>query len=285
MNSSRRALAAAVVVLVVLAGPAAAAGQFQPDGLIRYSEAAAFRGNGVYNHTAANQTVEVRIGARGVADFFVGIQNDGTGEDTFRVNGSGHTSRFSVKYLFEGHDVSNQVKAGTFEVGPLASHAQEVLRVRIAARTTVPLGTSFSVNVRNRSLSSGAVDVTRARVTRPLYSDEQLTVQKQINASRSSNHRGGLAMNRQLAAKAQSWAQHLAAIGHLVHSNLVAGVPAGWEAIAENVGYHTSLGSMHQLFLESSGHRANILGPYSHVGTGVAHRGHWVYVVHVFMRT
>ena len=269
-------LAAALATLVVLAGPAAAASEFQPDGLIRHSEAGSYRGNGIYNQTADKQTVEDRIGARGVSDFFVAIQNDGNSPDTFRLNGSSHTTRFSVKYFIDGRDVSTRVKAAT---------QQEVLRVRIATRTSVPPGTTFKVDVRSRSNASGEVDVTRARVTRPLYSSSQLTVQSQINQTRSANGRAGLPMNRTLANKAQNWAQYLASIGRLVHSNLASGVPSGWEALAENVGYGPSLGVVHQAFLGSSGHRANILGPYNSVGTGVAWRGSLVYVVHVFMRS
>jgi uncharacterized protein YkwD len=269
---------------VVLAGPAAAASQFQPDGLIRHSEASSYRGNGIYNETAVNQTVEARIGAQGVADFFVAIQNDGSVADTFRLNGSSHTTRFSVKYFIDGRDVSTRVKAAKHYVS-LDSGEQEVLRVRIATRTSVPRGTTFKVDVRNRSNASGEVDVTRARVTRPLYSTAQLTVQSQINQTRSANGRAGLPMNRTLASKAQNWAQYLASIGRLVHSNLASGVPSGWEALAENVGYGPNLGVVHQAFLGSSGHRANILGPYNSVGTGVAWRGSLVYVVHVFMRS
>ena len=85
-------------------------------------------------------------------------------------------------------------------------------------------------------------------------------------------------------AKAQQWSAYLAQIGRLQHSNLSSGVPFNWRALAENVGYGTSRGSVHLAFINSSGHRANILGNYTHLGTGVTKSGSRYYVVHVFMR-
>ena len=83
-------------------------------------------------------------------------------------------------------------------------------------------------------------------------------------------------------------ANELADCRCLKHSNLAAGMPRGWEAIAENVGYSSaggSLFSVHQAFMRSSGHRSNILdGRWNVVGTGVATRGNVKYVVHVFAR-
>ena len=141
------------------------------------------------------------------------------------------------------------------------------------------------MRVESHSMSQPGVDVARARVERPLYSADQITVRGQINASRAAQGLNGLAMNRTLAAKAQNWAQHLASIRRLEHSNLTSGVPSNWQALAENVGYYSNLGGMHQMFMDSPGHRANILGQYNSVGTGVAHTGGYVYVVHVFMRS
>ena len=96
--------------------------------------------------------------------------------------------------------------------------------------------------------------------------------------------RRSLQLNKTLTDKAQSWAQYLARIGYLKHSNLSSGVPSNWRALAENVGYGSRIGTVHTAFMRSSGHRANILGNYTHVGTGVAKNGDRVYVVHVFMR-
>jgi len=48
----------------------------------------------------------------------------------------------------------------------------------------------------------------------------------------------------------------------------------GWTSIGENVGYGSSVDQVHQSFMGSSGHRANILkASYSHVGIGVVASG------------
>jgi len=279
-----RIIAAASVVLGLTAGPAAAAGPYQPDGAIRPAGSAREQGDGVYNADGSEQTIVTRIGPRGVGDFFVTIENDGTQADTFRVSGSNHTSRFTVRYVLEGREVSTAVKAGTLQVGPLEPGEERVLRVRIGARTSVRPGAAHTARVVARSTTGDTVDVTRAKVVRPLYSRDQERVLDQINQTRASHGLGRLAMNRALAEKAQSWARHLVSIGRLAHSDVTDGAPPGWEALGENVGYARDLAEMHRGFLGSSGHRANILGRFNYVGTGVAYGHQRVWVVHVFMR-
>ncbi len=76
----------------------------------------------------------------------------------------------------------------------------------------------------------------------------------------------------ELAAKATSWAQHLADTGTLAHSVLTQGVPAGWHALGENVGYAGVGRSVHSGFLNSPEHRQNMLNPKWRVmGIGAVH--------------
>ncbi len=287
MTFGRRALAIALASVCLLAGggAAASASEYQPDGLVRRANQGTFLGDGVYNNTGANQTVNRKIGARGSGSYYVQIQNDGAAVDSFVVRGSRHNVRFGVRYFLGAREVTGGVKAGTLRLADIAPRERVLLRVQIATRGTVPRGAAFTARVVVRSAGQGTIDVTRARLERPLYSAKQLQVRDQINASRRAAGRNGLAMNRRLADKAQSWAQYLANIGRLQHSNLTRGVPSNWRALGENVGYDSSLGGVHGAFMRSSGHRANILGNFTHVGTGVAHRGRLVFVVHVFMRT
>ena len=112
----------------------------------------------------------------------------------------------------------------------------------------------------------------------------QVTVASRVNSSRTVRGLGALTVSATLNAKAQQWSAYLAQIGRLAHSNLASGVPSNWRALAENVGYGSSLESVHLSFMGSSGHRANILGNYTHLGTGVTKSGSRYYVVHVFMR-
>lgn len=115
----------------------------------------------------------------------------------------------------------------------------------------------------------------------------QTIVVRQINASRANNGRRGIATNGLMNKKANKWARHLANCQCLEHRAAPYGVPPGWCAAAENVGRSGdggTLGRVHQAFMGSSGHRANILRRgWSDLGVGVAKdaRGEY-FVVHVF---
>jgi uncharacterized protein YkwD len=131
----------------------------------------------------------------------------------------------------------------------------------------------------NNDYASGyAVSVTR---TAP---SSQETASTLVNSSRTARGLRALRISGTLNAKAQAWSAYLARIGRLEHSNLASGVPSNWRALAENVGYAGTIRSVHDAYMNSSGHRANILGNYTHLGTGVTVKGNRVYVVHVFMR-
>lgn len=74
---------------------------------------------------------------------------------------------------------------------------------------------------------------------------------------------------------ARSWAQELARSGSLRHNpNLAAHVDAyvtrSWTRIGENVGYSTTVDQVHTAYMNSSGHRANILGDFNRAGVGAA---------------
>ena len=86
-----------------------------------------------------------------------------------------------------------------------------------------------------------------------------------------------------LQAKAQAWAETLAARGALAHSNLADGAGSGWRALGENLAMASSVDEAHSLFLSSSAHRSTMRSSrYSHIGVGVAMRGDRYYVVQVY---
>ena len=106
-----------------------------------------------------------------------------------------------------------------------------------------------------------------------------------LNAARTSTSVKALASNTALVTKAQGWAQHLASTSGgqctsatLSHSNLATGAPAGWQKLGENVACRTTnqgeasaIGPIQTQFMNSPGHRANILDPaYTYGGVGVA---------------
>ncbi|MCL3861589.1 CAP domain-containing protein [Actinotalea sp. K2] len=102
------------------------------------------------------------------------------------------------------------------------------------------------------------------------------------NAARAAEGLGALTRDSRIDTVARTWSQHLAAGGlSLAHNPSFADeYPAGWRAAGENVAWIKDGGTlspgevaqrMHDGWMASSGHRANILGQYTTLGIGVAH--------------
>ncbi len=114
--------------------------------------------------------------------------------------------------------------------------------------------------------------------------DDQETVRQLVNRTRGNNSLRGLGMDLTSAERAQNWARHLVACQCLEHRAGPFGATPGWCAAAENVGRGWSLAQIHQAFLGSPPHRANMLTPrFTHIGTGVARdRGGEIFVVQAY---
>jgi hypothetical protein len=106
-----------------------------------------------------------------------------------------------------------------------------------------------------------------------------------INAERTSRGLAPLEVYWDLTDDAEAHSNRMMQSGDLHHNPNLAHVTSGWEALAENVGVGRSVDRLHELFMESDGHRKNILGNYNYVGVGVKVESDtkmWVTVV--FMR-
>jgi len=120
-----------------------------------------------------------------------------------------------------------------------------------------------------------------ARAADPAAESTFLTLTNQVRASRGLP---GLGVHPVLVAKAQAWAEHMAATGCLCHSNLTDGITVGWRKIGENVGVGPSIGTIHNALVASPPHLENMVGPQFHwVGIGVAYGGGRMWVSEVFM--
>lgn len=91
-----------------------------------------------------------------------------------------------------------------------------------------------------------------------------------INKSRQDAGLPLLARNSGLDAVAQGWTQHMAQTGDLQHNpSYSTQIPAGWRSAGENVGYAWSPKQLHDAWMNSAGHRANILSSdFNSVGLG-----------------
>ena len=117
----------------------------------------------------------------------------------------------------------------------------------------------------------------------PVANDTGTTGTDILNATNQDRAASGLAMltaDPQLTSLAQSWADHLATIGALVHQDLDtlrATSLANWQSLGENTldgPESMSAGDMEREWLADAGHRENILRPQMNfVGVGVARDG------------
>jgi uncharacterized protein YkwD len=104
-----------------------------------------------------------------------------------------------------------------------------------------------------------------------------------VNNERRNRGIPELALSADLIAKAQGWADHMAARGSVSHSNLREGVDPQWRVLGENVGWARSTGEMHSMFMASAPHRSTMLDRrYRAYGVGVAVVNGRFFTVHVF---
>lgn len=106
------------------------------------------------------------------------------------------------------------------------------------------------------------------------------TVLDRVNADRAARGLGGLAWNARLACLATEWSGVMASQGSLVHRDLAAAISSdgfgSYASLAENifVGPGTSDGNMiHDAWMASPSHYANITGNYDSLGLGWAKSG------------
>jgi uncharacterized protein YkwD len=121
-----------------------------------------------------------------------------------------------------------------------------------------------------------AVLAVLATIVAGCMPDDARTFLDRTNSLRASRGLPALQEHGQLTDKAEAWAQHMARTGRLAHSDLSAGLDGlAWRALGENVGVSTptadTLRTIHERFVASSTHRANLLNSrFTHMGVGVA---------------
>jgi len=107
-----------------------------------------------------------------------------------------------------------------------------------------------------------------------------------INTYRAQNGLVPLAEDPVTSLVAQTWTQTMAATNTLAHNPLLGQqVTTPWTRLGENVGYGGDEASLFQAFLNSPGHRANILGAYNAIGIGQAYANGQLWTTHVFLFT
>lgn len=159
-------------------------------------------------------------------------------------------------------------------------------------RGRTPADAYGMVTARARTTSkSRTLPLVAALLTALLLSactPEQNEAYGYVNDSRAAHTLAGLGWHGDLGAKAQAHAEQMAQRGTIYHSSLTSDIPSTvcWRSLGENVGVGGSIKQVHDAYMRSPGHKANILkGVYTHVGTGVAKgKDGRVYTVHVFLQ-
>ncbi|WP_219948831.1 CAP domain-containing protein [Salinibacterium sp. M195] len=110
------------------------------------------------------------------------------------------------------------------------------------------------------------------------------TIHSLVNQARWDSGQRGLIRNPAMDTVALNWAKQMAANSTMAHNpNYSTQIPQGWNKAGENVaqGYPTAQ-TMHTGWMESPGHKANILGSFTDVGIAFYESGGTTWGVQVF---
>jgi uncharacterized protein YkwD len=182
--------------------------------------------------------------------------------------------------------------AKAFDPRQISSRARPSVDTEHVAAGTDPTSSTSGRRRRVRRIACtlvGALLVLTIAGCESTPADRQ-QVRDLVNQARAQNGDRGLRENLELDVKADNWAQHLRNACALSHSTLSDGAPAGWQKLGENVGYGGSIDQVQVAYMNSPGHRANILDPgFTQVGTaavwGMCNGFHRVFTVQEFMES
>ena len=108
---------------------------------------------------------------------------------------------------------------------------------------------------------------------------------KRINRARDNNGRGRLRADPELAKAARSHTHGMARKTSLYHTPQprLGRKVTNWMVLGENVGVGGSVSELHRAFMQSPGHRENVLySSYTYVGVGVVERAGRMWVTVTF---
>ena len=95
------------------------------------------------------------------------------------------------------------------------------------------------------------------------------TLVADTNSYRTKRGLRPLALHAGLSGVAQRWSDTMAARKSMVHNlKLSSLVPGAWRRIGENIGMGYDLNAITAAWFASPGHKANILGEFTHIGIG-----------------
>lgn len=144
--------------------------------------------------------------------------------------------------------------------------------------------TTATPTTKAKSSPTTSPPTTQASSQAGYVSSAESDFASKINSYRGANGKGSLKRDSSLNSYARSWAKKMGQSGGLSHSNIASLIPP-WGAVGENVGTGGSVNAIFDALKGSSGHRANMLGDFTHFGVGVWRDGNGVlWTAQVFAR-
>lgn len=115
--------------------------------------------------------------------------------------------------------------------------------------------------------------------------EDEAAFVSRINGLRASQGLPALQVDGELTGLARAWAAQMADAGTISHNpSFASQVTANWRKLGENVGKGPTVDDLHQAFVDSAGHYANLVDPeFTRIGVGVVERDGMLYTSHQFM--
>lgn len=116
-----------------------------------------------------------------------------------------------------------------------------------------------------------ALAISLGAVATPAFADDSdnAVILAETNDARAANGLPPLEENAEMDAVAQAWAVHMSEDGSMHHNpDYASQIPAGWTVAAENVAWNLDSDKVVDAWLDSPGHKANIMADTTDVGIG-----------------
>ncbi|QGG95839.1 CAP and S-layer homology domain-containing protein [Actinomarinicola tropica] len=127
------------------------------------------------------------------------------------------------------------------------------------------------------ALLVGAAVLATAQGTAVASTSAEQELVQRTNQSRVAAGLAPLVVHPGLAADARAWSSTMLSTGRFAHTTTLGPDTArhlpDYRRAGENIGRGGSIAAMHDAFMASPGHRANVLGDYNAVGIGVVRGG------------
>lgn len=174
---------------------------------------------------------------------------------------------------------SRHTVAPAAPVAPVAPVPASLAVAGAASRRVAAILTALALVL--AALVTGAVTAGPASAATSV----EETFTSKLNQARVARGVPRLAVRPQLVSVARSWAATMARESKLFHNPRLTTEVDNWRWVGENVGYGPDALTVHAAFMNSPGHRANILDrDYTEVGIGAVTVGGRVWVAQVFRR-